>query len=227
MTEAEIPAARVDAGDVVAEILWSRLYDRDPAAVAKARHIATYVVAALKREGLITGTQVADADGIINATVEKAAKFSDGEAPRRGISHLVAEALVLLDLPVVHRDVILLLMPKVDRRLTTSTVGMQFGRALRKFHNWKWINRGEDGLIAVLDRAALVQWFAIAEDADDNHAATTLDIVGAVHAMKAADSTDELRRRELQAIQRLMQSAPGSTTHGRGQVRLPAKPSMV
>lgn len=227
MTELKVPTARVDAQDVVTEILWSRLYDRDQGAVVKARHMAAYVVAALKREGLITGSRVADADEVINSTLEKAAKFSNGEAPRRGVSHLVAEALVLLNLPVVHRDVLVLLMPRVDGRLTTSTVGMQFGRALRKFHNWKWINRGEDGLIAVLDRAALVQWFAIAEDLDDDRAAITLDIVGAVRAMKAADNTDELRRQELQAVERLMRTVLGATTNERGQVRLLAKPDMV
>lgn len=219
---------RVDATDVIAEVLWSRLFGRDHRAVRKARSTAEDVVVALRREGLITGTQAPDADGILDAVANYAAQF--GEAPRRGISHLVAEALVLLDLPTVHRDVIGSLLPDVGTPNVKNTVKMQFSRALRKFHGWKWIDRGADGLITILDRDALVRWFTIAEDTDAYRAATSLNLAGAIQRMKATAESggiDELRRQELLAMQRLMASAPGAATNERGTVRVVPRANVI
>lgn len=221
-------AVRVDAQELITEVIWSQVYKRDNNAVSRARTVATAIVSALRREGLITGTVAVSSEQVLAAVVNYAGQF--GEAPKRGISHLVAEALVLLDLPVVHRDVLQALMPEIDVSHTKSTVAMLFGRAIQKFHRWAWINRTDDGLITVLDRDALTKWFEIAEDVNEKRAATTFDIAKAVRKINAdfaAGMTDELRRRELAAIQRLMESAPGAVTNERGTVRIVPKSRMV
>lgn len=229
MTVKLIPTARADAADVIAEVLWHSVYNRDHSAAGTARNIASRVVLALRREGLITGTHVAVAGEVLDATVARAAQF--GEKPARGISHLVAQALVLIDLPVVQRDVIASLMPDKDvTKGTKTTVAMALKRALRQFHKWKWIDRRDDDLIAVLDRESLTQWFEIAEDVTDRRAQTTLNIAKAVatlNAQIAAGDVDELRRQQLHVLQRLMETAPGSVTNERGKVRLVSKPRIL
>ena len=211
-----VDQTRIDAHQVVAEVLWSQAFNRDKQAVVKANNLAFKVVAALKREGLITGTSQADAEEIL----KKYGRTHD-EPPVRGISHLVAEALVLLSLPLVHRDTVRALMPEAAAKAGKNTINMQFGRALRKFNGWKWIDRRDDGTIAVLNRDALVEWFSAAQDLNDYRAATTLDLVGAAARLKTdlTGGHDEIRRRELLAIKRLMESAAGAITNERGTVR--------
>lgn len=223
-TDAAAPSpthTRADTRHLITEIIWSRAYNRDHTKVRQAELIADAITHALRREGLITGTSPANAAEIINTY---ATRFK--EPPIRGISHLVAQALVLINLPTVHRDTLRALMPQAKTRATKTTVGMQFNRALRKFSSWRWITRSDDGLIGVEDVEALANWFTIAVDATNDRAATTLDLARAIthlHDTIAAGDADELRRQELMALHRLMQTAPGAITRERGRVRVTPK----
>ncbi len=213
---------RTDAFDVVTEVAWDRLYKRHPNGLKRARELAHHIVKELRREQLITGLlNIGSTEEILQSAVDKAAK--EGEAPRRGVSHFAAEALVLLNLPTVHRDVVAALMPDIRSSEAKASVQVLFNRAIRKFDNFKWIRRDEDGTLAVLDPGALAQWFNIAEDGDGKRASTPFNIAKAILQLNtrfAAGNADELHRRELHAIQRLMTSAPGSVTNERGAVRV-------
>lgn len=217
-----MPAGTMTAArQVVTETVWTHAYSRDKTAAGRAEYVASAVVLALRREGLLTGSRVADSDEILD---KYASKF--GDAPIRGISHLVAQALVLLNLPAVQRDTLRALMPEDGTRAAKKTVGMQFNRALRKFHLWKWIDRGEDGTVTVIDGESLATWFAMAKDPTERRGVATLDIAAAVARLnRAAEDLDEGRRRELLALQRLMQDAPGAVTNARGHVRVVPKSS--
>ncbi len=211
---------RSEAADLIAEVVWAQAFNKAPQAVPRARAIGHEVVRQLRREGLITGTKAVDSAEILEAVKRQANER--GEAPARGVSHLVAQALVLLNLNVVHQDTISALVPDIDAGPMKNTVQMAFRRALRKFNNWKWINKSDDGLITIVDRNALTTWFTMAEDVNAERAATTLNIARAVSRINAAilaGDTGEVRRRELIAIKRVMESAPGSITNARGSVR--------
>lgn len=221
--------ARLDAFDVITEILWERLHQRHPTGLAQARELAHRLVRELRRERLIIGiTDLGTTAEILQHAKDKAAK--EGEAPRRGISHFAAEALVLLNLPTVHRDVIAALMPDIRSSDAKASVQQLFNRAIRKFDNFGWIRRNDNGLIEVVDQNSLAQWFEMAEDANGRRAKTVFDIAKAVNQINArleAGEADELHRRELHAIQRLMENAPGAVTNARGTVRLVGKPRIL
>lgn len=222
----EVIAGKADVQDVITEVLWKQFYNRDKAGVPKSREAARAIWLALCSEGLVEGQKATSGEDALAALRHS---VTAGRIPFRGTSHHIAQALVLLDLPTVHRHVLEYLLPDVpgsskDARTTVVKA------ACRKFSAWGWIKRDDNGLIAVLDSDALAQWFEIAEEADERRAASTLDVVGAVQRLNKeirSGNTDELRERELIALQRLMQTAPGSITNERGNVRLVAKPNLI
>lgn len=172
-------------------------------------------------------------------------EFDDGP-PRRGISDLVATALIALDLSTVRRATIRALCPNrgIHRETgqpTRNTITGQVNRALKRFEKNQWIRR-EGPFIHILNRDGLKSWIDQGVDLTDERAAkmlavaeavaqinTDLDTGAAVSGWDAALARRhaEVRRRELLALQRLMQSAPGSAPSGRGTVRLVHKASTL
>jgi hypothetical protein len=141
----------------------------------------------------------------------------------RGISDLVAIALCALDLNKVHRRTIAALMPEGQR---PGQVQMAFRRALRRFDQYGWIVRGEH-VVTVVNRPALLDWVKQGVDFDPARAAALLRVHVATKDIERLllDKSEparetELRRRELLALKRLMEQAPGATPTGRGSVRL-------
>ena len=153
-------------------------------------------------------------------------EFEDGP-PRRGIGDLVAVALVVLNLDVIHRSTVRALcpdkmMPRADGSMPKSKVNTQVNRAYRRFEANGWARR-DGAFVRVHDRAALRSWVEQGVDISDAHAATMLSVEqaakrintdletgAAVSGWDAATARRhaEVRRQELIALQRLMQAAP-------------------
>lgn len=155
--------------------------------------------------------------------------FGDGP-PMRGISDLVAVALVALDLDTVRRSTVRALLPAqgVQRETGESTKMpirdyMRF--ALRRFERRQWIRR-DGAFVHVLSRSGLRAWVSQGVDISGDRAATMLAVQEAVRQINAdLDSGAlvsgwdaatrrrhaEVRRQELIALQRLMQATPGGT----------------
>lgn len=214
----EMRAAAADAVEVLTLWLFQEVRLSPPTTKRKARFLAQRAVALLRDEDLIPGT---GARVSAEARIDSLAR--NGMKPIRGISHLVAEAIVLLDLDEVHRDTIYSLLP--DRKESKE----QANKAIRKFDQWGWIHRTQEGTIRVLDADGLTNWFTAAEDSSDAHARTVFNVAAAIQltnaATEASDSVSDrdLRRRELLAMRRLMETAPGSVTNARGTVRIVPK----
>jgi len=133
--------------------------------------------------------------------------FPDGP-PKRGISDIVALALVALELDTIHRDTVRALCP-IDlgsrTRARGSITGTKIADAYRRFERHGWIRR-DGALIHVLDRNGLCTWISKGTDTGIRQSVTLLNILDAIHGIEATD-LDEQRRRELHALQRLMESA--------------------
>jgi hypothetical protein len=145
-------------------------------------------------------------------TLGRTGEFSDGP-PTRGVSDLVAVALIALNLDTVQRSTIRALCPKQDGGRHGDPISAAFRRALRKFEHFGWINR-EGALIHVQDREAMCAWVALGVDVTDERAATLLAVREAVRQINDAEAVHqhaEVRRRELIALQRLMQAIPAGT----------------
>ncbi|MGI5162745.1 hypothetical protein ACQEU3_47065 [Spirillospora sp. CA-253888] len=152
--------------------------------------------------------------------------FPDGPG-RRGISDLVALALVTLDLDTVRRSTIRALCPQqpapmTDGRIPKQTISTAINRACRRFELKGWISR-DDAFVRVHDRDALRSWIEQGIDVSDERAASLLTVGRAVEQINArlgegtavsgwnaetARRHAEVRRQELIVLQRLMQAAP-------------------
>jgi hypothetical protein len=149
----------------------------------------------------------------------------DSGLPIRGISDLVALALAVLELSIVRRSTVRLLCPDGER------VSKAFGRALRTFEQAGYIQR-ENEYLRVLNRGGLLSWIQEARDLTPQRARSLLNVQAAVSRLNAetinADpaksaltpSTAEIRRQELIALSRLMEAGPGSSSTGKGAVRI-------
>lgn len=144
--------------------------------------------------------------------------------PKRGVSDLVALALVVMGLPAVSRSTVRALVVAQTGCATSRSAGVAsaFRRALRNFEQAGWVER-DDHSIRVLDRAALCQWIEQGVDADPEHARGLLQIAAAVAELKAG-CPDAAHGRELAALERLMQCPPSGTPGRRGVRVLVARP---
>lgn len=161
---------------------------------------------------------------------DRGSEFADGKPPTRGISDLVAVALIALDLDVVRRHTIRLLLPEGERVPspsggTRNQVRDALNRAWRRFEHIGWITRDGD-FIRIHDRDGLRSWIEQGVDLDDERAATMLEVQSAVAEINArldegtavsgwdaetARRHAEVRRQELIALDRLMRAIPGGT----------------
>lgn len=107
------------------------------------------------------------------------------EPGKRGISHLVAEALLLLDLDVVLRSTIAALMPKPNDRAARRSAKCSFRTALKRFESYGWIMR-DDPYIRVVMRAGLRDWASRGVDVCPERAQASLDIVSAAKEINDA-----------------------------------------
>src|SRR4051812_4314821 len=84
---------------------------------------------------------------------------SSSGPPKRGVSDLVALALVVLDLPAVSRSTVRALVVAQTGCATSRSAGVAsaFRRSLRNFEQAGWIER-DDHSIHVRDRDALCRW---------------------------------------------------------------------
>lgn len=159
--------------------------------------------------------------------------FDDG-APQRGVSHLAAMALVVMDLEVVRRHTLgaLCLANTVKAAGTKNGPGHAFGRALRNFERARWAVR-EGKFVRVLDVDALFDWVRTGVDVNSERAMSLLNVAQAAKVVAAAPiatvPADELeaRERELKALDRLMRNAPGAITNARGTRRLVHRPGSL
>lgn len=160
----------------------------------------------------------------------------DGEQNLRGISHLIALALTVMEIDVVRRTTIRALLPEGARKPGQSFNGITiaYQRAIRRFETAGWITRIGTDLIGVNDPESLFGWVVNSQDVTPERAMTMLRI--GVAAKAAAEETApvnetehmaEVRRQELLALTRLMQRAPGSVTNTRGRVRVVPKSSAL
>jgi hypothetical protein len=136
--------------------------------------------------------------------------------PQRGVSDLVALALVVLGLDRVSRSTVRALVIAQTGRSTSHTSGVAsaFRRALRNFEQAGWVER-DDHSIHVRDRDALCQWVEQGVDVDPEHARGLLQIAAAVRELKAS-CPNAGRRAELVALERLMQCPPSGQPGRRG-----------
>lgn len=211
----EMGAATADAIDLLTVILWKTVRAHPMDTPRQARNIATQAVSQMRSAGLIPGTgSRRSPEAVLEAFAAK------GEKPIRGVSHLIAEILVLIDLDEVHKDTLMSLLPQSAK----ATVKVK--PAIRKFDQWGWITRTQEGTIRVLDPEGLTGWFTNADDASEWRAATSLHLAETIELINAGlgtsttDADRSLRHRELLALKRLMESSPVGNTGGRGQVRV-------
>lgn len=155
----------------------------------------------------------------------RARQYEDGPA-RRGISDLVATILTVLDLDTIRRSTIRSLCPVKNFHPETGdpvkgSVGSSIGKALHRFERNAWVQR--DGLyVHVKDRDGLRSWIDQAVDACEDRAAILRGVLQAAaeintriedgSVISAWDAEQarryaEVRRHELEAIDRLMRQA--------------------
>lgn len=160
----------------------------------------------------------------------RAVPSSTERPPLRGISDLVAVALIALNLDTVRRTTIRNLCPAQGAHRET---GQPTKLPIRQYVSnaiWKLERRGgvrRDGLfVHVLDRDALRSWIDQGVDLTDERAAEMLNVEEAARKINArldegtavsgwdaetARRHTEVRRQELLALDRLIRAMPGGT----------------
>jgi hypothetical protein len=168
------------------------------------------------------------------------------DPPKWGVSQTIALALAALDLDVVHRSTLRAMLPtgatplrkvrlgRVRGASTGRTPGLlgpkrknnmsdKFQRALSLFEGSGWVVRGEQ-YVLIRNRRALLNWAAASDPPDW----LVLPLSSAIEAINRELTEDpemnakavEQRRRELLALQRLMEEGFGSANwSGRSSVR--------
>ncbi len=162
----------------------------------------------------------------------------NGSPPRnqRGVRHLVAIALVLLDLDVVRYATLRDLLPRGERRksgggVDFNVVSKKFSSALRVFERAGYLRR-LDGHVEVINRDGLRVVAGDGDDVTDGRAAFELELAATCArlvraselAARSAEPDPDRAQRELElaAIDRLMRQGPGAV--GRPGVRIVPRP---
>lgn len=167
-------------------------------------------------------------DGCFTKGVRRSRPHFEDGPPVRGISDLVAVALVALRLDTVRRSTIRALCPQQGLHKETGrpvSIGPYVKSAIHRFEHRGWIKRDGD-FLHVLNRDGLSRWVDQGVDIADERAAVMLSLEAAVDRINTrldegravsgwdAETTRrhaEVRRQELIALDRLMKAAPGAT----------------